>query len=261
MKKRISADYVLNSLINRFGFKGINDTAVFENIGDAINLIGYGLHLETKYKQVEINFYKIPYPCDCVNFYNAYYKGRKLLRKTNRKINETSNPYSWLENTITANIKQINTLDIEETLQNQDTLDDREDLLKQVIESFSVIDTWNSVQIDNSNWIEDKSNIIETSIESGNVYLEYSVFAVDERGVPYLYDEQRYLDGVIYYCAAMAIQSGYQHPTISYPMAMDNMERYLARARNFEKRLTPIQAGNFKDTWTNMVSDLNYFYE
>lgn len=256
MEDRISCDYITNRLIRSFGFRNITTTNIIESIGDVIGLIGFGLHTKVEYKQVPINFYRIAYPCNTIEFYNVYYKGRKINRKTcNSNPYMHSNPFSWLETVITSNIKQITTLDIQTTLQNQDTLDDREELLKEVIESFSVIDKFNSVQIDQSNWIEPKKNIIETSIESGNVYVEFSTFALDSRGYPYLHNEQRYLDAVTYYCSAMLIQSGYFHPTISYESAMDKMETYLARARNYEKRFTPEQAESFKSSWTNLLRD------
>jgi len=256
MEDRISSDYINNSLINRFGFKNLNNTAIIEHIGDVVSLLGYGLHTRVEYKQVPINFYRIPYPCNTVEFYNVYYKGRKLNRKTcDKNPYQHSNPFSWLETVITGNINQITTLDIQTTLQNEDTLDDRASLLEEVIESFSVIDKYNSTLVDNSNWIEPKKNIIETSIESGNVYVEYSTFALDSRGYPYLHNEQRYLDAVIYYCAAMLIQSGYIHPTISYESAMNKMETYIARARNYERRFTPEQAQEFKENWTNLLKD------
>lgn len=256
MQDRINCDYITNRLIRSFGFRNITTSNVIEDIGDVIGLIGYGLHTNTIYRQVPINFYRIAYPCDTIEFYNVYYKGRKVNRKTcNNNPYIHSNPFSWLETVITSNINQITTLDIETTLQNNDTLDDRAELLREVIESFSIIDKFNSVQIDQSNWIEPKKNIIETSIESGNVYIEYSTFAVDSRNYPLLYNEQRYLDAIVYYCAAMLIQSGYIHPTISYESAMDKMERYLAKARNYERRFTVEQAESFKANWTNLLKD------
>lgn len=263
MENRISSDYIVNTLMRRFGFKNLNVADIIEHIGDVVGLLGYGLHTRVEYKQVPINFFRISYPCNTVEFYNVYYKGRKVNRKTcNKNPYAHSNPFSWLETVVTSNIQHITTLDkIKETLSSEDTLDDREDLLSEVIDSFSVIDKYNSILIDDSNWIEPKKNIIETSIEQGNVYVEYSTFALDDRGYPYLHNEQRYLDAVVYYCSAMLIQSGYIHPTISLPFAIERMETYIARARNYEKRFTEEQANAFKNSWTNLLKDSHNNYK
>lgn len=248
--KRVSSDYIINRLLSEFGYKNISKNDIYEYIGNAIQQLGYGLFETVEYKQFPISFYKIAYPCDSIKVLNVYYKGKLIPPKTCRNYNNVS-PFGWLEEKVVTGLTHL-------AIEQFDNLQfglDREKLLAEVIDSFSVIEKQNRVIVDESKWIEYKETHIGTSIEEGNGYLEYTTFALDENGVPLLHDEIHYLNAILYYCSFILIQSGYVHPTINYMNALELKDMHFGKALNYERRMTEQQRESFKNTWTNVLNN------
>lgn len=252
--KRVSSKYIINSLQSEFGFKNLNTSDVFDYIGDAVQLIGGGLHQDILYKQAKIDFYKIHYPCEVNEVLNVYYEGKIVSRK-HCKVNSASRSFGWIENQITDDVRLLQLRDRITALedQSQDELEDREKLLGDIIKSFDFVHKYKKVQIDNNKWVNFRENIIETNIEEGVVYLEYLSIAVDEEGLPILHDEIKYLNAIKYYCTFILIQSGVKHPVISYGDALSLKDIWIARAKNENRKLDTVTAHNFKSNWTNIL--------
>jgi hypothetical protein len=256
MEKKITADYIINRLLSEFGFKNISKTDIYEFIGTAVQELGYGLFEDIVYKQAPINFFRIAYPCDSLQVLNVYYKGKILPPKRCNDYQKIS-PFGWLEEVVVSGLNHL-------SVENFDTLEyglDREKLLSEVIDSLAIIQNQNRVLVDTSNYVEYLDKFINTSIEEGNVYLEYTTFALDENGVPYLHDEIKYLNAILYYCAFILIQSGYQHPTISYPNALELKNLHFTKAVNEERKMNSIQKRAFLSTWTNVLKDSTKDYK
>lgn len=261
--KRISSKYILNALTSsEFGFKGINENDVYDFIGDAVQLLGFGLFQDIVYKQASVEFYKIPYPCDVIDVLNVYYKGHILSRK-NCKVNETYEPFGWLK---TEMVNKTNLLLIRDKItsleeQSLEELEDRELLLRDIVKSFDIVTEYNKVPVNDGEWVNFRENTIETSLENGVVYLEATTFAVDELGLPFIYDEIKYLTAIKYYCACMLVQGGYQHPTLQYRDLITLKDDWLAKARNQERRFSFEQAEDFKSNWTNILKNSSDKYQ
>lgn len=252
--KRVSCSYILNSLMTEFGFKNLNSSDIFDYIGDCIQLIGHGLHQEVQYHQTNIEFYRIHYPCNMTQFLNVYYNGKIVARKSCKR-NHENRPFGWIESAIVDDVKLIQVRDSITALedQSQEEVEARELLLQDIIKSFDFVHKYKKVQVDNSNWVNPTENLIETSIEQGTVYIEYQTIAVDEDGIPLLFDEIKYLNAIKYYCAFILIQSGIKHPVISYGDALALYKDWIGQAKNEAKKLTPLQAHEFKTNWTNVL--------
>lgn len=261
--KRVSARVIVNDLLTQFGFTSLVEADIFDFIGDAIKLIGYGLHQEVLYTQTNIDFFKIHYPCNCIKFLNAYHNGKLLERKHCTK-GYNNKPFGWLEEVLIDDIKLIQVRDKIIALENQDIeeLEARELLLRDVIKSFDFIQGYNKkVHLDDHNWIKEGKNVIETSLEQGNVYLEYIGMALDEEGIPLLYDEVRYLNAIKYYCTFILIQSGNVHPTISYEKAEQLQTRWILKAQNYHRRFDAESAQQFRAVWTNVLHEATKHYK
>ena len=251
---RISSNYIVNALLTEYGFTNLNEADIYDYIGDAISLIGHGLHQDVLYTQAKIDFFRIHYPCNSTQLLNVYYNGKIIPRKSCRN-DEENRPFGWLENEIIDDVKLIQVRDSITALedQSQEDIEDRELLLRDIIRSFDFIHKYKKVQIDRSKWIDPKVNIIETNIEEGTVYIEHLGIAVDDEGIPMVYDEIHYLTALKYYCVFILIQSGIKHPVISYGDALSLKDTWIGKAKNYSKRLDAVKAHAFKSNWTNVL--------
>lgn len=250
--KRITADIIINRLLTEFGYKDLNKLDIYEYIGWAISEIGYGLDQEIAYAQAAVDFHKIPYPCDMIMYLNCYYKGKVLPRKGSI-LPYNQGAFDYLQSTIQDRITLLSETDLR--LELERTGENRDAIISEIIESYKLIKS-EEISVDLDNWAFPEENLIKTSLEEGNVWLQYTKVSTDSNGIPYIYNEVNYINAILYYCSFILIQRGYIHPSINYATATELKDRYFLRARNYEKRMDEEQKLDFINNWSVAISNV-----
>lgn len=259
MQGYLSSKSVIEAIRRRFGLRhsSIPKTDVIEFIAEAIGLLEYGIGMDIQFHESNIEFYRAGYPCDMVDLYNIYYNGKLLPEyRCRNTCRYQRNPIYSFENEV---ISKINVLE-----KNQKLSEDVDSYLEGNITKTNLLEdilTANTshlilehgIQVSTNHWYKKNIHNIETSIEEGNITIEYLTFAVDDEGYPLVLDEIKYRLAIEHYVLYNLILSGYKHPTIKLDNAEYMKDRAMQKAKNQNKKLGIKELDEFKNVFTNLL--------
>lgn len=264
-KKYVSSKVILRRLKAEFGFNNFSEFDIYDSIGDCISLLGYGLSHKVKYTSALVDFGRIEYPCDLLSLHIVFHNGFIVPPlhsscKSSGFQNDGELPY--LENEIIQKVTFLQSKDLQTALEEQTSEDqeERENLINDIVRSYKLLTNETKpskfkLKVSDRYWINPTDNIIKTNLPDGKITLRYYTLAKDEEGLPLIYNEIRYVNAILYYCAFILIQSGHVSPTVSYIDAFKLKEKHIQRAINYESRFTEESAKKFAAVWTNMLEN------
>lgn len=263
---QISANAIIGRALSSFNISDANiKYNALEWIGDCIELIGYHVGFVNKLEKVEVNFHKIPKPCDLFLLNFIVYNGAKLLH--GRKPNLTRIRYG-LDPLAEELVRLVDQKDILDTVvedYNEDTCSteikeiqnlEEQRLIVKINALYDFVKRSDTYCF-NDEYYLDGVNCFDTSIEKGFVYLGYKAFPLDEEGIPLVVDEVKYKNALEYYIMKKLTEGGYKHTVLSPEYIISESNKKIAQARNEHLKMSYAQMDNFVSKWTNMLFTLN----
>lgn len=261
-RKYISTKAIIGSIIRDFGINSFTfNNDIIEWIGDAIDLIQTQIYgYEIKYEKVVISDFKIPIPHDAITVYNIFHNGYPLIKgfKNYAYCDTNITGFDYLQTdlvqTINANSKLCETITdccsikkslIDEILSRTDSL--RKDFL---FYSRPSTDKTYNYQI--------TPHCIKTTLDEGDIIIQYLSFATDTDGFPLVVDLPLFKEFVKYYCMSKLIQRGVKHPTLNFETIYQLQKEYKIKATNESKTLTDIDLDNFTSKWSSLIGLIDF---
>lgn len=261
--KTISSKTIIQRVMSRFGIKENIELDAMEWIGDAIGLIGTHVGYLNKVEAVDVDFHKIPHPCDFYQLNFILFNGRKLVH--GRKGTPSHKGHSSDDPIVIELVKTIFAGQglaqaIEEGVDCCD-YNKLEDLTnQQYLWRHRVEDLVNTIDrspnyCEGDEWYTDGlKDCFDTSIECGTVYISYKAYPVDAQGFPLIIDEVKYKLALDWYVVRCLMERGFRHPTLSYEVVDFKTNKAITAASNEHLKMTYEEMEEFISSWTYMLN-------
>lgn len=261
--KTISSKAVIGEVISRFGITDANiELDALEWVGYAIALIGTHANFINIVEEVEVDFYKIQYPCNFYQLNFIAHKGQKLKYGAGASYiqgGEQSDDPLVMDLIKSVFVKRELATIIEETdacTPEAEDLMNKEELLNTRIANLASF-VESSASCSRELWYSNNpsGNCYDTNIECGSVIISYKAYPLDKEGYPLILDEVKYRLALEWYIFRCICERGYRHPVIDYSMADQKFNIALQQARNEHLKMTYEEVEDFTYNWTNMLRE------
>lgn len=216
-----------------------SEADMIEWIGEALDHIGVGCHLESKKAKIEIKDYKGLVPCD---FY--------ILDMI---VGVSYNNSNFVANTTVDNFNFSSGFSSNKTGSNQ-----------ALVPNNSPFPFQNSDnKAPNYGSFAGNAKIewpyVKASFEKGVVYMAYQGFGLDKHGYPLVPDNISFKEAFFFYIFKNLIMRGYQHPEFNWDKADYQWKFYCSQARNSYNMPDVPQMEALMQSWVRLIPQMDAY--